>query len=137
MTAFHLADACPPDELRAENARLRMAVAHLAVYGRAVLECRDNGGLTLAHQGYPAYQSSHALAALEESVTKVLAGDWQPLTQAQIAAAWDRHAKRPLWGEETLTRPRFQAALNELLWHPERQAKPRMRPPILINGEKP
>jgi len=117
-------------ELVSDNARLRMAVAHLAVYARAVLDCRDNGGITLAHAGYPAYQASHALAALDEVVSKVMAGDWPPLTSAQIDAAWDRHAKRPLWGEEYLTRERWQAALNDLLWHPERQAQPP------TNGEK-
>lgn len=114
-------DPTQPGDLIAENARLRLAIAHLAVYARAVLECRDNGGLTLAHVGYPAYQASHALAALEECVTRVLAGDWRPLTAQQIDAAWDAHAKRSLWSEETMTRKRWQAALNDLLWHPERQ----------------
>lgn len=109
-------------ELSAENARLQQAIAHLTVYARAVLECRDAGGITLTQQGYPAYQASHALAALDECVARAVAGDWQPLSSEQITAAWDRHAKRPLWGEEYLTRERWDNALRDLLWHPERQA---------------
>ncbi len=133
MTTYTL-DPATPAELRAENARLRLTVAHLAVYGRAVLDCRDNGGLTLAHQGYPAYQARHAMAALEEYVTKVLAGDCPPLRPEQIAAAWERHAKHPLWGEEYMTRERWQAAVNDLLWHPERQAAASTAPTLPVDG---
>ena len=121
MSQFDSIDPPSVDTLMQENARLRVAIAHLTFYARAVLECRDNGGLSLAHTGYPAYQASHALTDLDLYVSKVLSGDWPPLSTEQITAAWDRHAKRPLWGEEYLTHDRYHLLLNELLWHPERQ----------------
>lgn len=132
MTTYTLTDATQADvaSLAAENARLRLAVAHLATHGRAVLDCRDNGAITLAQQGVTAYQASHALAALDECVARALAGDWQPLSAEQRDAAWARWSKHPLWGEEYLTRYRWDAAIADLLWHPERQtaAHPPHRP---------
>ncbi|MDO9227140.1 MAG: hypothetical protein Q8M09_12430 [Pseudomonadota bacterium] len=124
MTTYALTDATPADitYLVAEVARLRLAVTHLATYGRAVLDCRDNGAIALAQQGVTAYQASHALAALDECVARAIAGEWTPLSAAHIDAAWVRWAKRPLWGEEYLTRDVWQAAIADLLWHPERQA---------------
>ena len=121
MKAYAIDPPVAPAELVEENARLRLAVAHLTVYARAVIECRDNGGLQLGQHGHPAYQASSALSILEEFICRTLVGDWQPLTQAQIDLAWDRHAKRPLWGEETMTRGRFNAALYDLLWRPDRR----------------
>lgn len=133
MTTF-TDDIENPEALAAENARLRLAIAHLAVYSRAVLECRDTGAITLAHQGYPGYQASHALAALEECTTRALAGDWKPLTQAQIASVWDRYARRPLWGEEYLTCDRWLAAINDLLWHPDRKTPVPSAPTLPVDG---
>lgn len=114
----------PADDtgLTAENARLRLAVAHLATYARAVLECRDNGGLSVAHQGFPAYQASNALLALDECVRRVLTGDWQTLSEAQINAAWQRWARRPLFGDAYLNRELWRAAIHDLLWHPPRDS---------------
>ena len=121
MTTYTIDPPATPAELAEENARLRLAISHLTVYARAVIECRDNGGLQLGQHGHPAYRASSALSSLEEFVCRTLVGDWQPLTREQINLAWDRHAKRPLWGEETMTRGRFDLALNDLLWHPDRR----------------
>ena len=110
-------------DLERENVRLRTAIAHLAAYTRAVLDCKERGGIQVAAEGYPAYEAHAALLALDECVSRVIAGDWRVLTPEQICAAWDVHAKKPLFGEEYLTRYGFESALTALLWHPERQAK--------------
>lgn len=124
MTTYTLDPSTDYAALAAENARLRNAVAHLSVYARAVLECRDNGSITIASQGPIAYQASAALGYLDECVARAVGGDWQPVTREQIAAIWERHAKHPLWGEDYMTRDRWAAAVNTLLWHPERQGLP-------------
>ena len=123
MTTYTLDTLTAADlpALVAEITRLRLATAHIAVYGRAVLEAVEGGGLVVAATGYPSYQAQHALSALSDYIARTMAGEWQPLTQEMVAQAWDRHAKRPVWGEEYMTRERYQAALNDLLWHPERQ----------------
>ena len=133
MTPHTLDDLTAADlpALVAELTRLRLATAHMAVYGRAVLEAVEGGGLTLAHTGYPAYQANHALHALADYIARTMAGEWHPLTQEIVGQAWDRHAKRPLWGEEYMTRERYQAALHDLLWHPERQFHAVNTPPDL------
>jgi len=118
MTTYTIDPPSTPAELAAENARLRLAVAHLAVYARAVLECRDTGGLTITHQGFPAYQTSHALHALEDCTTRVLAGDWLPITPGQIADAWNRYRRGGLFMGYYLTHHDFTLAVSDLLWHP-------------------
>lgn len=109
-----------PTAIERENARLRLAVAHLVVYSRAVLECRDNGGITIAHCGHPTYEANAAFIALEECVSRAVSGDWRIVTSQQIDAIWATHARNPLFGERYLTRDGFAAAVNTLLWHPER-----------------
>ena len=104
-------------DLAAENTRLRMAVASLSVFARAVLDCRDNGGLQVAREGYPAYQASHALLALEDCVTKAIAGDWRPLRSADIEAAFHRH-RTHVFLCPVLRLQDFSRAVDDLLWHP-------------------
>ena len=123
MTTYTLKAPTQDDvqALAAECARLRLATAHIAVHGKAILEAVEAGGLVVASSGFPQYQANHAITALADSVARATIGDWTPISREMVDQAWDRHAKRPLWGEEYMTRERYQGALNDLLWHPERQ----------------
>lgn len=133
MTSLIITDPAAGDipPMAAEIARLRLALATTAVHARAVLEARDQGGLALALSGYPAYAASSALAHLEECVTRVLAGDWLPLSQGHIDQAWERHSRSRLFTDSYMTRRGFQAAINDLLWHPERQFPAAALPPVM------
>jgi hypothetical protein len=122
-----------PDELHAENTRLHLAIAHLLVYARAVLECRENGSLTITPRGPTAYQASSALCALEETVTRILAGDWPVITERAKTQAWERHKKHSFWGGAGMDKDGFIRALNDLLWHPDRRCGIR-NPDLPIGG---
>jgi hypothetical protein len=133
MTHYRTDDLTAADipALVDELVKLRLATAHLAAHGRAVLEAFECGGLAFAYTGFPAYRANSAIQGLTECVTRAMARDWLPLAPQHIDQAWDRHAKRPLWGEEYMTSDRFRAALNDLLWHPERQFSTVTAPAVL------
>lgn len=127
MTTYHITSPADPDVLAAENARLRLAVAHLAVYAGAVLDAVAAGQIAITPQGPAAWQAQAALSALDDTTARVRSGDWPTVTPWQVAAAFDRHAMRHLLGRRCMNLEQFRAAVQMLLWHPERQSTTGLR----------
>jgi hypothetical protein len=110
-------------DLKRDIARLRVGVSHLIVHSRAVLACVESGALASAGADVLGYQASQAVADLDATLARAVAGRWRPILPEQIVLSWDRYAKRPLWGEEYLTRERVEAFVASLL-HDFRQDDP-------------